>query len=57
MVPVAIASLSHALPPEALLKESVRVSSPSSWLSSSTATETVFVSAPGAKVSVPVAAV
>ena len=55
MVPVAVASLSHALPPEALLKASVKISSPSSWSSSITATETVFAVSPGAKLSVPVA--
>ena len=57
MVPVAVASESQALLPEALLKVSVKVSSSSSWSSAVTATETVFAVSPGAKVSVPVAAV
>ncbi len=55
MVPVA--SASEIRPPEALDRVSVSVSSPSSWLSSSTATSTVTDGSPASSVSVPLAAV
>ena len=54
IVPVASASSSHA--PDAFDSARVNVSSPSSCASSSTATSMVFVEAPAANVSVPLAA-
>ena len=53
MVPMAVASLSQALPPRGLESVSTNVSSPSSWASFSTGTDTVFAVSPGRKVSVP----
>ena len=53
IVPVAVASWSHALPREGFESVSVNVSSPSSWASSSTGTDTVLSVSPGAKLSVP----
>ena len=55
MVPVATPSAITA--PVAAESRSVSVSSPSSWASSSTGTETVFAVSPAAKVSVPLVAV
>ena len=51
MVPVATPSSIRA--PEGFDNASASVSSPSSWASSSTGTETVFAVSPGANVSVP----
>ena len=55
MVPIAEPSAMRA--PDAFESVSVIVSLPSSWLSSSTATSTVFAVSPAAKLSVPLSAV
>ena len=54
IVPVASPSSSHA--PDAFDSASVKVSSPSSWASSSTSTEIVFDDSPAWNESVPLAA-
>ena len=55
IVPVATPSARYA--PDGFVSVSVSVSEPSSWESSRTATLTVFAVSPGAKVTLPVAAV